>query len=131
MTRTVLAVVGVVFLFSGEGARAHHSYAGFADETVSVQGTLETVEFASPHSVLTFRAKDSVLYTAIWRAAFQLDTMGVSRTALRVGDVIVVTGTPSKDPALHELARWSGVRRPGDGWEWQLNGGRASVAVAG
>ncbi len=130
MTRTVLAVVGVIFLFSGAGARAHHSYAGFADETVSVEGTLETVEFASPHTVLTFRAKDSVLYTAIWRAAFQLDTMGVSRTALRVGDVIVVTGTPSKDPALHELARLSGVRRPGDGWEWQLNGGRASVAVA-
>ena len=129
MTRTVFAVVGLIFLFTSAGAQAHHSYAGFTDEIVSVEGTLETVEFASPHSVLTFRAKDSVVYTAIWRAAFQLDTMGVSRTALKVGDVIVVTGTPSKDPAMHQLARLSGVRRPGDGWEWQLKGGRVSVAA--
>ena len=68
MTRTVLAVVGVIFLLSSTSARAHHSYAGFTDEIVSVEGTLETVEFASPHTVLTFRAKDSVIYTAIWRA---------------------------------------------------------------
>jgi hypothetical protein len=56
--------------------------------------------------------------------------MGVSRTALTIGDVIIVTGTPSKDPAIHQLARLSGIRRPGDGWEWQLKGGRASVALA-
>ena len=129
MTRTVFAVVGLIFLITSAGARAHHSYAGFTDEIVSVEGTLETMEFASPHTVLTFRAKDSVVYTAIWRAAFQLDTMGVSRTALKVGDVIVVTGTPSKDRAMHQLARLSGVRRPGDGWEWQLKGGRVSVAA--
>jgi hypothetical protein len=130
MARMVLAVASVVVLFSGVVTRAHHSYAGFADETVSVEGTLEAVEFASPHTFLTFRAKDSTLYTAIWRAAFQLDTMGVSRTALTIGDVIIVTGTPSKDPAIHQLARLSGIRRPGDGWEWQLKGGRASVALA-
>src|SRR5688572_32946190 len=116
MQQTVIAVTGVMLLIAGAPARAHHSYTAFLDHTVSVEGTLEKVMFANPHTILTVRARDGAVYTANWNAASQLDRMGVSATALKVGDVVVVSGTPSKDPAAHQLARLSGVRRVSDGW---------------
>ena len=33
---------------------------------VRVEGTLEKVMFANPHVMLTIRAKDSAVYTALW-----------------------------------------------------------------
>src|SRR5688572_24301681 len=115
MKQIIIAVTGVMLL-AGASARAHHSYADFLDHTVSVEGTLEKVLYASPHTILTLRTRDGAVYTANWSAAFQLDRMGVSATALKVGDVVVVSGTPSKDPAAHQLARLSVVRHISDGW---------------
>ena len=121
MTRTALAVVAVVFLAAGSIGHAHHSYAEFLDENVSVEGSLEKVAFANPHTVLTLRGPDAALYTATWSAAFQLDRMGVSPSELHVGDVVVITGSPSRDPAAHQMARLREVRRPRDGWVWRAS----------
>ena len=63
MKRVAWAVLSVVFLAGGVAA-AHHSYEEFLDETVSVEGTLEKVFFANPHTILTFRTDDSAVYTA-------------------------------------------------------------------
>lgn len=119
MRRTILAVGGIVLLCVVPG-RAHHSYADFHDHVVSIEGTLEKVVFANPHTILTVRAKDAV-YTGNWRAAFQLNTMGVKPTDLKAGDAIVISGTPSRDAAAHQLARLSEVRRPSDGWSWRMD----------
>jgi Family of unknown function (DUF6152) len=118
MRPDVLAMA-LAFLLGGTSGRAHHSYADFYDHEVSVEGTLEKVVFANPHTILTVRAKDATVYTGNWRAAFQLNTMGVKPTDLAVGDVIVMSGTPSRDAAAHQLARLSEVRRPTDGWSWR------------
>lgn len=118
MRKEILALV-FVFVLGGVSGRAHHSYADFHDHVVSVEGTLEKVLFANPHTILTMRTKDATLYTGNWRAAFQLHTMGVNATDLKVGDVIVMSGTPSHDPAAHQLARLSEVRRTSDGWMWR------------
>ena len=128
MQSTVLSVVALFALCGTEHTRAHHSYAGFSDTPISLEGTLERVLFANPHVVLTIRTRDSRLYTAVWVAAFTLENRGMKATDLKAGDVIVITGTPAFDPALHEITRLSEVRRLSDGWRWfQNNGGRGSA----
>ena len=119
--RCAILAVAAVLLCVVPG-RAHHSYSDFYDHVVSVEGTIEKVVFANPHTILTVRAQDGAVYTGNWRAAFQLHTMGVTSTDLKVGDVIVMSGTPSRDAAAHQLARISEVRRPSDGWAWRLRG---------
>ena len=121
MKRTIVVLVGVVLLVGSVGLRAHHSYAQFSDDIVSIEGTLEKMMFANPHVVLTIRARDASVYTAVWVAAFTLENRGMKSTDLKVGDVIVVSGTPARDPAVHEISRLSEVRRVNDGWHWLQN----------
>ena len=129
MRRSILAVFAV-FLLTGTVGNAHHSYADFYDHTVSIEGTLERVTFVNPHTILTVRTKDGVLYTGNWRAAFQLHRMGVKPTDLNAGDTVIISGTPSRDAAARQLARLSEVRRPVDGWSWRLQGGKVSLTAA-
>ena len=129
MKPAVIAIAAVLLLIGGVAAQAHHSYAEFLDHTVAVEGTLEKVLYANPHTVLTLRARDGAVYTADWSAAFQLDRMGVSATDLKAGDAVVISGTPSRDPAAHRRARLRSVRRLSDGWTWKLENGRATVGA--
>ena len=99
MRRTVIAVVGVMML-AGSSVRAHHGYANFfLDQRVSIEGDIQEVRYANPHVVLTIRTADSTIYTATWRAAYQVERAGVTRTTLKVGDHVIVTGAPPRDPA--------------------------------
>ena len=126
MKRTAGVFAFAAVLLTGGIARAHHSYADFLDSTVTIQGSLDRVEFKNPHTILTIRAADGI-YTAIWNAAFQLQSMGVRPTDLKVGDVVVLTGYPSRDSEAHEMAKLRKVRRPSDGWTWQMINGQATV----
>jgi hypothetical protein len=123
MMRSVLALIGVVLLAGSVAVGAHHSYAKFSDNITSIEGTLEKVMFANPHVVLTIRTKDSSVYTATWVAAFNLQNRGMKATDLKIGDVIVVSGTPARDPSVREISRLEQVRRVGDGWRWMKNDG--------
>ena len=131
MRRSILVVVAMVFLAGSTIGRAHHSYAEFLDYTVSVEGTLEKAAFASPHTILTVRTKESALYSATWNAAFQLKSMGVQATDLKVGEVIILTGYPSRDPNAHHLAKLREVRQPSHGWGWRMENGRVTIQRAG
>ena len=84
MRRMIFAVLGILVL-AASSARAHHGYANFfLDQRVSIEGDIEAVRFANPHIVLTIRAADGTVYTATWRAAYQMELAGVTRTTLRV-----------------------------------------------
>lgn len=121
MKRTVLAVVPLLFLVGSAASSAHHSYSGFSANVVTIEGRLERVMFANPHVTLTIRTSDSSIYTAVWVAAFTLENRGMAATELKVGDLVVVSGTPALDPTVHELARIEEVRRVSDGWRWLKN----------
>ena len=129
MKRTLLVLC--VFPLFGAAANAHHSYTNFYDHHQSMVGTIQTMAFANPHTVLTIKAENGDVYTAHWRAALQLQRMGVKPTELKVGDRVLVSGTPSRDPASHELARLNEVRRLADGWTWRLDSeGRVSLTAS-
>jgi hypothetical protein len=118
MKRTVLAILGGIVLVGGS-AIAHHSYADFhLDQRKSVEGALDSIRFVNPHVVLMIRAADSTMYTATWNAASRVERDGVTRTTLRIGDHLIVTGAPPRDVTSHELMPVWEISRPRDGWRW-------------
>src|SRR4029077_19160784 len=105
-------------ILSGGSALAHHSYNDFfTDRTVSVEGEVVRILLATPHVVLQIQAPDAT-YTATWGGAGQLGGQGVNRNTLKAGDHIIITGSPSRDSARHEISLLKDVRRPSDGWSW-------------
>jgi len=131
MKRTLPAAVAI-FLLAGSSARAHHSHPDFLlDQRVSIEGDIEQLRYANPHVVLKIRTAEGVVYTAEWQAASWLEyNAHVTLTTFRVGDHIVVSGAPSRDPSSHELVQLKEVRRPRDGWSYSVNqDGQLSVVA--
>jgi hypothetical protein len=120
--RLTLPILTLVLLLSGSSVRAHHSHPDFLlEQNVSVEGALEQLTYANPHVLLRIRTAKGVLYTAEWQAASWLQYHAhVTLTTLRVGDRVVVIGSPSRDPASHELVLLKEVRRPRDGWTYKV-----------
>jgi hypothetical protein len=121
MRRSCSAVIGIVVL-AGISARAHHAHTDYLlDQTVTVEGKLEELRYANPHVVLKIRTAEGVVYLAEWQAASWLQYHAhVMLTTLRVGDQLIVSGAPSRDPASRELVRLKLVRRPRDGWTYRV-----------
>jgi len=121
MKRALPAAIVLVILV-GIPAAAHHSHADFQlDRKVAVEGTLEALRYANPHVTLKIRTADGILYSAEWQAAWWLQYHAhVMLTTLRVGDHLIVSGSPARDPASRELVRLTEVRRPRDGWTYRV-----------
>jgi hypothetical protein len=121
MRRLFPAILGILVL-AGIPARAHHGHPDFLlGQNVTVEGTLEELWYANPHVLLKIRTGDGVVYSAEWQAASWLQFHAhVMLTTLRVGDQLVVSGAPSRDPASRELVRLKEVRRLRDGWTYQV-----------
>ena len=113
-------VLGAIVL-AGSVASAHHGYAAFfLDRTVVLEGNLESLVYGNPHILMRIRAADSNVYTVTWQAARLIERMaGVTSTTFKVGDHLVISAAPSRDPASHELASVREIRRTRDGWHWK------------
>lgn len=121
MKRLCSAVVAILVL-TATSALAHHSHPDFQlNRTVTVEGTLQELRYANPHVELKIRTPEGVVYSAEWQGASWLQFHAhVLLNTLRVGDQLVVSGAPSRDPASRELVRLKQVRRPRDGWTYQV-----------
>lgn len=122
MRHSLPVAIVMLVLAGGSSVRAHHGYPNFLlDQTVSVEGEIVEMTYANPHSLLKIRTADGVVYTAEWQAAsWLLFHAHVTLTTLRVFDHVIVSGAPSRDPESHELVRLKEVRRPSDGWTYQV-----------
>src|SRR5580765_310557 len=95
-----LAVLGV----SGH-ALAHHSFAATYREkdSVTIEGDLVQLDFRNPHSFVHVDVKEKdgtkVRYAVEWGGVGQLGQQGVSRETLKVGDHVVISGAPGRNPA--------------------------------
>jgi hypothetical protein len=102
---------------------AHHSFAAsyMEERTVTVEGDLIQIMFRNPHSFVQVivREKDGsqVRYAVEWSGANQLGVQGVTRETLKVGDRVVITGTPGRNPNDHRI-RMTSLRRPKDNFGW-------------
>jgi hypothetical protein len=124
MARTLLALSAA--LLAVTSAAAHHSYSDFfLDRTVAVEGDLVRYTYANPHILLELKTRDASVYHAEWAAPNNVKRAGVDARTLKVGDHLVVTGNPARDPDARRLARLVDIRRPRDGWHWSRTTNRA------
>lgn len=123
-----LAVImaGVGALISGIPASAHHSFAGTYLEDappVKIEGTLKEFLLRNPHSFILVaddKLKDEkgepVRWSIEWGGAGQLAQQGVSSNSLKVGDHVIVMGSPGRNANDHRL-RFRSIERPSDGFK--------------
>jgi len=126
--RTLLTFV-LVGVATGVPTSAHHSFAAnyLEDQRVSIEGEIVQIDYRSPHSWIHVNAKDQTgamrQVAAEWASAPRLKQGGVNEDTLKPGDRVVVTGSPSRDPAEYRMHVKS-IQRPADGWQWSGPSGR-------
>jgi hypothetical protein len=124
----LIFAVSAGLLMTSAGVYAHHSFAGTYLEDappMKVEGTLKEFLLRNPHSFIQVEGQDPktgemVRWSVEWGAAGQLSQQGVGRESLKVGDKVVVTGSPGRNPTEHRL-RMREIQRPSDGWSWKGN----------
>jgi len=108
---------------------AHHSFAATYDtaKTVTIEGRVTQFLHRNPHSFLHVTVTDKggkeQNWNIEWAAAGQLGGAGVTRDALKVGDPVLITGNPARDPADQRL-RMVTVKRTSDGFNWGFRQGQ-------
>jgi len=114
-------------MLSGASVAAHHGYSAYQqDVTVVLEGTIQAVRYADPHTLLQIAASDGS-YTVEWRSATQLASMGVEATTFRPGQFVVITGSPMINPRAKRMSVVREIIRPDDGWRWRLDDHRLSL----
>jgi hypothetical protein len=105
MKKLWLVFLGAVILILPSGsAHAHHGTSEYdSTKSVSIRGTVVELEYANPHALIVFNAKDENGQTTEWKAELQspnlLSRRGWSRSTLKPGDEVIVTGHPVKNGA--------------------------------
>lgn len=83
---------------------AHHGTAEYDNtKTISLQGTVTALQYLNPHALILFTVRDDKGQSTEWTAELQspnlLSRRGWSRSTLKPGDQIIVTGRPVKNGA--------------------------------
>ena len=108
ITGAAIVVAGLcaaaIPLFAPLPLFAHHGAAEYDNtKTVSLQGTVTALQYLNPHALILFNVKDDKGQTTEWTAELQspnlLSRRGWSRSTLKPGDQIIVTGHPVKNGA--------------------------------
>jgi hypothetical protein len=127
MTRLLLTL-GVAIVLAGSALTAHHSFAAhyFEDQSVAIEGRLVEFAYRSPHSWVYVMAKDQdgqlQRFGAEWASPDRLRRQGITSDTLKVGDHLVITGSPGRDPSEYKV-HLKGISRPADGWTWRRRAG--------
>ena len=122
MKRLWVVLLVAVACALGIKTYAHHSFAAtyLEGKTVTIEGQMVQFLFRNPHSFVHVMVKEDgqmVRYAVEWGGTGQLGEQGVSGETLKPGDVIVVTGSPGRNPKDHRI-RMVTLLRPKDGFGW-------------
>jgi hypothetical protein len=125
MKRRILVLfAGVVLLAGGSRVLAHHSFSAEYDSTqkIELDGVITQFVWRNPHSFMKIDVaeKDGTMksWALEWGSTGQLAQAQITRTSLKPGDRILVTGEPARDTAAPRLLITT-LKRPSDGWEWK------------
>jgi len=125
MKRRIPVLVAFTILLAGSGqVFAHHSFSAEYDSTQKVELTGVVTQFVwrNPHSFMkvdvTEKDGTTKSWTLEWGSVSQLSQGQVTRTSLKPGDTIIVTGQAARDASAPRVLIET-VKRPFDGWEWK------------
>ena len=100
-------------------AHAHHSYGMFDScKPTTLEGEINSVEWANPHIVISLRTQDVADYRIEWYNLIQLERERIPTETLKAGDHVTITGHAMRDPNIKVLSLLSEIQGP-DGWTWQ------------
>jgi hypothetical protein len=131
MTRKVVLLVLAGACLFGITASAHHSFNAVYDVSreVTIEGKLVQFLYRNPHSwvhvEVTPLSGEIQRWAVEWGGSGQLAGQGVTRTTLKVGDTVVISGDPSRTAGDYKL-KMNSLRRTSDGFGW---GGRPGEVV--
>jgi hypothetical protein len=123
MKYKVFGLLIVIVMLAGR-TYPHHSFAAtyIVDQTATVDGTMVEFLYRNPHSFVKMEARDEKgqvqTWALEWGGAAQLSQDHVTKDQLRIGDHLIFTGNPARDPSEHRL-RIKSITRPSDGWKWE------------
>ena len=130
MRRVSVVLVVAAALVAGTTAYAHHSYAATYDTSkqIKLEGKLVQFVYRNPHSFVHLQAPDQngeqQRWAIEWSGTGQLANQGVTRESLKVGDEVVIMGSPSRVPGEYRALMVT-LKRPLDGFTWGGRGGQA------
>jgi hypothetical protein len=126
-----MAVIAVVVAGSVRAA-AHHSHPAFYDacKSVTIDGTIDSVQWKNPHVLLDVTTTDGKAYRADWTSVTALGRRSIEPP--KVGDRVVITGNPMRDvaeirarfpdlklePPQKPVLDVRQIRGAGDSWSW-------------
>jgi hypothetical protein len=123
-TKILLLCASAVLLAGGVRLLAHHSFTAAYDSTkrVTIEGVVKEFVWRNPHSFMRIDVTDkdgSVKTWALeWGSTNDLTQAKITRTTLKPGDKLKVTGEAARDASSLRLLI-SSVQRPSDGFEWR------------
>jgi len=131
MTRKVAVLVLAGACLFGVTASAHHSFNAVYDVSneVTIEGKLVQFLYRNPHSwvhvEVTTPTGEVQRWAVEWGGTGQLAGQGVTRTTLKIGDIVVISGDPSRTAGDYKL-KMNTLRRTSDGFGW---GGKPGEVV--
>ena len=118
----VLTVVAGVLVF-GLTVYGHHSIGATYDgkKEVKLEGKLAQFDFRNPHSFVHLDVADkdgkTQRWAVEWGGASSLGGQGITRSTLKVGDEVVITGNPTRAAGVARL-KMNTLHRKKDGFGW-------------
>ena len=120
----VVLIAGLALLGGSKQVLAHHSFSAEYDSTAKIEITGVVTEFVwrNPHSFMKVDVTDkdgaTKTWTLEWGSISQLGQYSITRTSIKPGDKIIITGQAARDQAAPRMLIET-VKRPADGWEWK------------
>jgi len=117
------AIVTLLLLAASSGVLGHHSFPSyyFEEQMVTIRGELIEFDYRAPHAWVRVRTRDEQgaeqVFAAEWSNPNRLARDGITKTTLRIGDQVVVAGSPGRNPEERRL-HLKAIQRTSDGWEW-------------
>jgi Family of unknown function (DUF6152) len=106
-----ITAVCLFVLLASISARAHHSFSAVFDgnKPITLTGSITKIEWANPHIHLYLDVKDETGNVINWTIEMgspnMLIRLGLTRDAMKVGDVVTVEGHLARDGSRLANAR--------------------------